>query len=105
MSEMEKLKKLTGGSDEALLSLLLEDAEEYALAYTNRTKVLPAMLKPIRELAVIAYNRLGTEGEAKRSEAGENYEFDSAPKHIYNALKACRLVRCGGHAYESEKKD
>ena len=100
MSEAEKLKKLTGESDEALLSLLLENAKEEALNYTNRSKVIPKMLKPIRDLAIVAYNRLGTEGESGRSEAGESYSFDDAPKHIYDALKACRLARVGGHAHE-----
>lgn len=105
MTEMQKLKKVTGEKDEALLLVLLGDAEEQALAVTNRTKVIPRMLKPIRDLAVIAYNRMGTEGEVKRSEAGESYEFDALPKSIYNVLKGCRLGRCGGHAHEAEQKE
>ena len=68
MTEIEKLKKLTGESNEELLSLLLNDAEEFVLAQTNRSKLIPQLQKPVRDLAVIAYNRRGTEGESSRSE-------------------------------------
>lgn len=103
MTNLEKLKKLTGESDEELLSLLLEDAEQFVLAYTNRTK-LPAMLeKSVSDLALIAYNRRGTEGENSRSEAGESYTFNDAPKQIYDTLNRYRLARCGGHAHETKQ--
>lgn len=103
MTDVEKLKILTGESDEELLSLLLADAEEYVLSYTNR-KVLPDTLKKtVRDLAVVALNRMGTEGETGRSEAGESYSFDNAPKHIYDILNRYRLARVGGHAFEKKQ--
>lgn len=103
MTELEKLKLLTGERDESLLSLLLADAEEYVLAYTNRT-VLPAALeKTVRDLAVIALNRMGTEGESGRSEGGESYSFDMAPKQIYDVLDRYRLAGVGGRRYEAKK--
>lgn len=103
LTDIEKLKILTGESDENLLSLLLSDAQEYVLSYTNR-KVLPdALKKTVRDLAVIALNRMGTEGESGRSEAGENYSFDNAPKHIYDVLNRYRLARVGGHAFEKKQ--
>lgn len=102
MTELEKLKKLTGESDEVLLSLLLDDAEAFVLSYTNRTRLVPGLVKPVRDLSVIAYNRMGTEGEAKRSEAGESYDFTDLPKTVTEVLNRYRLVRCGGHAHETE---
>lgn len=100
MTEIEKIKQLTGEHDENLLSLLLSDAEEFVLGYTNRTN-LPAVLnKTVRDLAVIAYNRIGTEGEAGRTGAGESYSFDNAPKQIYDVLDSYRLLRIGGRTYE-----
>lgn len=102
MTEVEKLKLLTRESDESLLSLLLEDAEAFALSYTNR-KVLPDTLKKtVRDLAVIALNRLDTEGETSRSEGGESYSFDAAPKQIYDVLNRYRLARVGGRTYEAK---
>lgn len=102
MTELEKLKLLTGGRDESLLSLLLSDAEEFVLGYTNRTEIPQPLKKAVRDLAVIAYNRRGTEGETGRSEGGESYSFDAAPKHIYDILDRYRLLRIGGRAYEAK---
>ena len=99
------LMTLTGESDTVLLITLLEDAEEFVLSYTNRTHMIPALEKPKRDLALISYNRMGTEGETGRSEAGESYSFDSAPKHIYDILKRYRLARCGGRAHEKKQDE
>ena len=96
MTEVEKLKKLTGESDEELLSLLLSDAETFVLSYTNRTRVIPQLEKTVRDLAVIALNRMGTEGETGRSEGGGSYTFNDAPKQIYDVLNRYRLARGGG---------
>lgn len=102
MSNLEKLKLLTGESDEELLSLLLEDAKEYVLEYTGRTVMVPGLEKTVRDLAVIAYNRRGTEGESSRSGGGESYSFDSDPKQIYDVLDRYRLVKIGGRTYEAK---
>lgn len=102
MTDIEMLKKLTGESDEELLSLLLSEATELVLAYTNRTRVPAALQRTVRELATIAYNRMGTEGETGRSEGGESYSFDAAPKQIYDVLDRYRLLRIGGKTYETK---
>lgn len=104
VTEIEKLKLLTGESDEDLLSLLIADATEYVLGYTNRTVLPDGLKKPVRDLAVIAYNRMGTEGETGRSEGGESYSFDAAPKQIYDVLDRYRLVGVGGRRYEAKKE-
>ena len=100
MDNTEKLKKLTGESDWELLSLLLKDAEEFVLAYTNRSRMTPQLNKPVLDLALIAYNRRGTEGESSRSGGGESYSFDNAQKQIYDILDRYRLARVGGKTYE-----
>lgn len=102
LTELEKLKKLTGESDEELLSLLLEEAESHVLAYTNRTKLPDALKKPVIDLAVIALNRMGTEGENSRNDGGSSYSFDNAPQSIYSILNRYRLARVGGHAFEKK---
>ena len=48
MTDVEMIKKMTGESDEELLSLLLSMAEEKILALTNRTR----MIYPLRPAAV-----------------------------------------------------
>lgn len=102
MTEIEKLKKLTGESDDALLFLLLEEAEAFVLAYTNRTKLVSGLYKPVLDLAVISLNRMGTEGENSRSGAGEAYNFETAPRQVYDIMDRYRLARIGGKAYEAK---
>lgn len=104
MEDIEKLKRLTGESDLELLSLLLSDAEEFVLSYTNRTRLMPELKKTVRDLAVIALNRMGTEGESSRNGAGESYSFDNAPKRIYDIMNRYRLVRVGGRIHETKTK-
>lgn len=99
--DVEILKVLTGCTDESLLGVLLEDAKEMVLSYTNRKNLTPQLRKPMRDLALIAYNRRGTEGEKSRSEGGESYNFDDAPKQIYDILNRYRLARVGGKVYEA----
>ena len=104
MTEIEKLKRLTGERDEVLLQILLDDAEQFVLSYTGRTRIVTGLEKAVRDLAVIALNRMGTEGESSRSEGGESYSFDSAPSQIYDVLNRYRIARVGGVVYEAQKK-
>lgn len=101
MTELEKLKKMTGEKDEGLLQILLEDAEAFVLSYTNRTHLVSGLDKAVRDLAVIALNRMGTEGESGRSEGGESYSFDAAPPQIYDVLNRYRLAKVGGKRFEA----
>ncbi|MBO5069457.1 MAG: phage head-tail connector protein [Lachnospiraceae bacterium] len=104
MTDLEILKKLTGESDDVLLSLLLSDAEEFVLSYTKRTELPDILKKTVRDLAINALNRMGTEGESGRSEGGESYSFDAAPKQIFDVLNRYRLIGVGGRCYEAKKK-
>ncbi len=91
-------------TDIDILTQLVEDAEAYILAYTGRNTLPSQLLTTTGDLAVVAYNRLGTEGDAARSEGGESYTFDSAPPHIYSILKMYRLARVSGKYYEKESQ-
>ena len=101
MTEIEKLKRLTGERDEVLLQILLDDAEQFVLSYTGRTRIVTGLEKAVRDLAVIALNRRGTEGESGRSEGGESYSFDAAPPQIYDVLNRYRLAKVGGKRFEA----
>ena len=101
---IEKLIILTKSNDEELLETLLDEAEAFVLAYTNRTKIVIGLEKAVRDLAVIALNRLGTEGENSRSEGGESYSFDNAPRQVYDTMNRYRLARVGGKTYETKAK-
>ncbi|MBP3339787.1 MAG: phage head-tail connector protein [Lachnospiraceae bacterium] len=102
MTLLEKLKKLTGESDEELLSILLELSKDTILELTNR-KEFPQSLETTQlKMAVIAYNRLGTEGETSRSEGGISSAFADMPTEILSAIKGKRLGKVGGHIYEQK---
>ncbi len=101
MTQNEELKKLTGESDDELLSILLKMSEDTILALTNRTTLPDSLRTTQTKLAVIAYNRLGTEGEVSRSEGGISSAFSDMPADILKAIKSKRLGRVGGRTYET----
>lgn len=97
--QVEKLKVRLNEEDIALLEQLLEDAEFEILDYCNRDVLLPRMLGLKRELAIIYYNRLGSEAESSRSEGGITVSYSTdIPENIkrrlnsYRRLKAVRLA-------------
>ena len=97
--QIDKLKVRLNEQDETLLEQLLEDAESEILDYCNRDTLLQRMLGLQRELAVIYYNRLGSEGESSRSEGGVSVSYNTdIPENIkkrlnsYRRLKAVRLA-------------
>lgn len=101
MTDLEMLKKLTGESDEELIQMLLEEAQSKILALTSRTVVIDALRPSIRDLTVIAYNRLGMQGESSRSEGGISSAFVEVPQTIQDTIKRYRIARVGGYAYET----
>ncbi len=99
MDQLTNIKIRTNEDDVILLNQLLEDAEAEILDYCNRDILLPRMLGLQRELAVIYYNRLGSEGESSRSEGGVSISYSTdIPENIkrrlnsYRRLKAVRLA-------------
>lgn len=80
MTALETLKIRLGIFDEkqdGLLAVLLDNAEDTILDVIGRDE-LPARLISVQvELAVIAYNRQGAEGETARSEGGISRSFVS----------------------------
>ena len=104
--QLKRIEQLTGEADDELLAQLLDDAETWCLAYTGRTQVPDALFwNTIGTLAIIEYNRLGTQGESARSEGGESYTFETAPQNIVSILNRYRLARAGGVYHETAKTE
>lgn len=99
-----RLKRLIPSEewDEDLMDQLVEDAGDWVLAYCNRSSLPDMLIRTIGDLATIAFNRLGAEGDKSRSEAGESYTFETAPAHIFKILDKYRIARVGGHAHETQ---
>lgn len=102
--DVERVKLMTREENEDLIEAYLEEAEDFVKGYTNRSVIITPLEKAVRDLAVIALNRMGTEGESSRSEGGESYSFESAPRQIYDLMNRYRLARAGGITYENAKK-
>ena len=102
MAQLEKLKirlEIKDTTQDELFNMVLEDAETEILDYCNRDVILPRMLGLQRELAIVYYNRLGSEGESSRSEGGVSVSYSTdIPENIkrrlnsYRRLKAVRLA-------------
>lgn len=102
--QVEKLKTRLNEEDTVLLEQLLEDAETEILDYCNREVLLPRMLGLQRELAVIYYNRLGSEGESSRSEGGVSVSYSTdIPKNIKRRLNSYRRLKAVRLANENKK--
>jgi len=97
MSQIERLKLrlgITDNNQDNLLTQLLEDAKAEILDYCNRD-ILPAKAEPLqRELTIVYYNRLGSEGESSRSEGGISVSYSTEiPENIKSRLNAFRLLK------------
>lgn len=88
-----------------LLSQLIDDAEMAALAFMHRSAIPDVLITSIGDAALVAYNRLGTEGEQSRSESGESYQFIELPDRFYKLWKSYRLARVGGYAHEAKQDE
>lgn len=102
MTQLEKLKIRLGirdNSEDDLLNMLLEDAEGEILDFCNRD-ILPVKVEALqRELAIIYYNRLGSEGETSRSEGGVSVSYSTEiPENIKSRLLAFRRLKLVGVA-------
>lgn len=77
---------LTGNDKDALLNILITQAEDDALAITRRED-LTGMDSVIERMVVYLYNRLGTEGLNSESYSGASYNYkDGYPDDILKAL-------------------
>lgn len=81
-------------TDEAsILKDLYTDAVAQVLDYTNRTKMTGTMAVYAKQLAVIAYNRMNTEGETQRNEGSVSRYFEKGiPLDIQQSLNRYRRV-------------
>ena len=100
MSEyLDKLKRrlrIADTEQDALLEDLITDAAAFAVGYTGR-ETLPegGAGAVIVELAVISYNRLGTEGQAAHAEGSVSIRVDGLPAMLKAQLDGMRIAKVG----------
>lgn len=101
--ELEEFKKITGESDDKILSSLFLRAKNIILTEANRQKLTPALERLLPELVLELLNRQGSEGEQSRSEGGVSVSYvDGISPHLLASIRNHRLVRVSGRAFEKE---
>lgn len=87
---LEDLKLLLGLSDDSkdeLLELIIKQAQTFAKAYTGLESLTPALKTCIVKMAIIDYNRLGTEGLDSESYSGTSYNYSTGyPEFVIQLL-------------------
>ena len=88
-----RIPEASDGGQDPILSALLQDAEEYILAYCNRTELPDSMRAGQVRLALLYYNRMGIEGESAHGEGGVTRSVDALPADLRAWLDSHRLLR------------
>ena len=104
MTIEEEFEKVTGETDDVLVSLFLDKAEETVLEKTNR----PEMIKELEhfqfDLAVARYERDGESGESSHSEGGVSCSYRSDDE-ILSGISKYRLSAAARRQLDAKKKD
>ena len=92
---LENIKLLLGISStekDALLLLLIQQAEDEAKDFTHREDICE-LQSTIEKMVVYNYNRLGTEGLNSESYSGVSYNYTTDyPEPILKMLKRYRKI-------------
>lgn len=102
MNQLEKLKvrlDIADESQDALLQCILDDVESDMLACTNRTTLLDSMKSLQIKIAIIEYNKQGSEGMASDSQGGKSQSWiDGLPQDIKTCLIGFRRLKVSNYA-------
>lgn len=90
-----RIPDVKGEEQDSLLLALLSDADMLIKNYTGRESV-PEQLRGAQvRLAVMLFNRLGTEGEKSRTEGDIQRSFDALLQGMRHELLPFRVVKTG----------
>ena len=99
MTEMlNTLRALLGtenNGEDALLGVLLSQAQAAVLNITGRTQLPEELRGVVVDMAVIRYNRRSMEGETERAEGGVTARMEALPEDIMRQLRRYMLARPG----------
>lgn len=99
----EQFKKLTGETDEELVSSFLLKSQNTVLSKTNRSELIDDLNDYVLKLAITLYNRQGNEGLASYSEGGESENYQSEDE-ILSGISNCRLSAMARRLKNEKKK-
>ena len=96
----EQFKKLTGETDEELVSSFLLKSQNTVLSKTNRSELIDDLNDYVLKLAIALYNRQGNEGLASYSES-ESYQSED---EILSGISNYRLSAMARRLKDEKKK-
>ena len=99
----EQFKKLTGETDEELVSSFLLKSQNTVLSKTNRSELIDDLNDYVLKLAIALYNRQGNEGLASYSEGGESESYQSEDE-ILSGISNYRLSAMARRLKDEKKK-
>lgn len=92
LKKIKALLSLTDDTKDDLLTILIEQAIEEALAYTHQDSV-DGLDTTIIQMVVYKYNRIGTEGVDSEGYSGVSYAYSADyPESIIRMLKSKRKL-------------
>lgn len=92
LDKVKLILGITSTNKDDILLLLLEQATEEALNYTHR-EFTEGLENTIVQMAVVKYNRLGSEGLDSEGYSGVSFDYSSDyPDAIVRALKSKRKL-------------
>ena len=94
---LENVKLMLGITDtnkDDLLSLLIENATQEVLTYTNQKSINDSLNTAILLVVVYNFNRIGTEGVDSEGYSGVNFAYSSDyPDSIMRLLKKQKKIQ------------
>lgn len=92
LDKIKLLLRITNDSKDDLLTILIEQAIDEALAYTHRDSA-DELDTSIIQMVVYKYNRIGTEGVDNENYSGVSFSYSADyPDSIMRGLRAKRKV-------------
>ena len=93
LERIKLLLNITDESKDALLSELIDNAEEYVAVYCNNPNAVALLPGAIASMVIQDYNRLGAEGLNSESSSGVSFNYQSAySEDIMKQLRRYRKV-------------
>ena len=93
LERIKLLLNITDESKDALLSELIDNAEEYVAVYCNNPNAVALLPGAIASMVIQDYNRLGAEGLNSESYSGVSFNYQSAySEDIMKQLRRYRKV-------------
>ncbi len=97
MDILDRVKTIIGleiddTSKDAVLQVLLEQAANEFLQYTNRDEIPEKAINVIVDMAVVKYNLLGTEGLNSQSYSGMSETYEQYSSQLIKALNRYRRL-------------